>query len=106
MNPYNLQVGDLVTSYYDGVWEIITIDQRWEHKVNRLDYAMGDKPSDDYKEYSPLVTIQEKYNSDGVKPKKARVKQCDIQFCKPYKEEVEKWINTMEKRIKALKKIL
>lgn len=76
-----LKVGDIVTSYYNGIWKIIKIGECRLIRGYNSRYRAA-----------PLVTLEKMYTRRHKKVKNKIIKICDITWCTKLSEEQVKLI--------------
>lgn len=104
-----MKKGDLVTSCYKGLYEIIDITKRWENKnyempFERRAYCYQEvETSHCGEEMSSLVTIRQRYSDTGKPVKTTRNRTCDIGFCKPASEFINEKTLSLEEELTRFK---
>ena len=99
-----LVVGDIVTSYYKGIYKVVEVRQRWRSQ----DYK---RYSTEFTEATPtrindLIRIVQIYNSE-LKPVKSKVvKQCDALYCKKISDIASQQVLDLERKIEFYKQFL
>ena len=97
----------MITAYHAGYHKITRIVKRWENKTKDTDYArnaysiMGEFTDECGKEINSLIYYKQILDSKG-NPKKSQEKCCDIDFCKPALDSVQKEIETYTEIIQKL----
>jgi len=109
----NIQVGDLVTSYWKGYFEVTAVKRRWAQikasATQGQKYAYATFVYDAAtcgEELNPIIHLSQRYRSDGTPVKVSKTtRSCDSAFCKPAKEEIRRYIAELEQVIKNLNQI-
>lgn len=110
----NIKVGDLISTYWAGYYEVTNVIRRWESKKGTTDYErlaysiLGEENySEDTcgKEINPLITIIQKFTKEGKPVVTKKEKTCDSQFCKPAKEHLEEEIKKLTEVLKQLEDV-
>lgn len=110
----SIKVGDLVSAYWAGYYEVIKINRRWEKKDGktlheRTAYSiLGEENfSEDTcgEEMNPLITVIQKFTKEGKPVVTKKEKICDSCFCKPAKEHIEEEIKKLVEVLKQLEDV-
>jgi hypothetical protein len=91
-----MQVGDLITTYHKGFWELETIEVR-RITQRDIDYysSYANKILGD--EYSPLFHYKKIFDEKGNLAKTKIVNRCDASFCNHAKQHVDKLLTEVNK---------
>lgn len=81
-----LKPGDLITTYYKGYYEFVTMEER--------------------KDNAPLYYFKLKYDSNGQPRMSKKLQCCDAAYCRLAKNFLEKEIEQRKTQIENLNKIL
>lgn len=87
-----IKIGDLITTYWKGFYEVTRIERRWENKKGETYYERYANclsvydPETCGDEINPLYHFIQKYSSEGKPVKLKTIKSCDTQFCKLAKD--------------------
>jgi hypothetical protein len=106
----DIQIGQIVTTYYAGYFEVTRIEQRWLNKTKETAYEQsaycirGEHTADCGEEMNPIIYFKQLYDAKG-NPKKSKEKGCDSSFCKLAKESIEAEINSLQEIINKLSNI-
>ncbi len=88
-------IGDIITAYHKGFWQIIKIERRFIKKgdpgyMYRIVGPIGT-------EYNPLITYRLIAKNDGtLVPLSTKTASCDAMFCKLAKESITERISEIE----------
>lgn len=106
-----MKVGDLVTSYWKGFYEIVKIERRWEYKLGETECYRRSHCLTEYdpetcgKEMRPTFFLTQRYTAEG-KPVKGKVtRACDSSWCHLVENFIPNEIKRLEAIIENLKKI-
>lgn len=110
----NIKVGDLITAYWKGLYEVVKIERRWKNKT-KVDqgehwmcaYAIHENYDDKTcgEELPPLVHVIQKYSSKGKPVKSTEIEVCSLEFCKPAKEFLRKELKHLREITSRLENI-
>jgi hypothetical protein len=108
-----MKIGDLVTSYWKGFYEIVKIERRWRNKTKEGEYyqqaycIQGEHTEDCGEEMNSLIHVVQLYKEDGAAIKRSKtIRVCDSAFCKPAKEVISSFIEYHKKSIDNLQLVL
>jgi len=79
-NYKGINVGDLITTYYDGYWELLEITPRWVTKSD-IYYKSTHHKLGLGMETSPSMLFQKRFNSDGSTVVGGEILSCDAIHC-------------------------
>ena len=101
-----MKIGDLVTGYHVGIHKIEKIVRRFYKDEGEIpSHLRGSKVVGD--EYGALVTYVRVLSDDGKVSTNKKRNACDMAFCKPVKELVEKKtrdLKNLKQQLKHIKK--
>jgi len=106
-----MKVGDLVTSYWKGFYEIVKIERRWKNNGRTTEHGRRSYCFTEYdpvtcgEEMSPLLHIIQKYNEEGIPIKGKAVRFCDSYYCQLAEMFIPKKIEKLQTIIENLKQI-
>jgi hypothetical protein len=107
----SIKVGDLISTYYAGYYEVVKVVRRWENKVGKTPYerfaycTIGEDNFDKDtcgEEMNPLLTFIQKFTKEGKPVVTRKEKMCCSSYCKPAKEYVADEIKKLELVLKQL----
>ena len=108
-----IKIGDMVTSYWNGYYEVVKIDRRWENKWYADEYQkraysiIGEfDPEKCGEEFEPLVHVIQKFTGDGKPINGKAIRMCCASCCRPMYQDIEKQIEKHNKVIEQLTAIL
>ncbi len=84
-----LAPGDLISTYYSGIFKLTQIELRSENGQER----------------SPLFYFVQVFAADGKPKNGKKVQCCDASYCRNYKERLQKSISELEATLERLKKV-
>ena len=90
--------GQKITTYYAGYFEVTRIVRRWLNKTMDTDFSQyaycicGEFTDECGKEMNPIIYFKQIFDGKG-NPKKSKEKGCDMQYCNPAEESIQKEIN-------------
>jgi len=108
-----MKIGDIVTAYKKGYYEVIGIRRRWINKTHNTNYMQraycitGEEnynPDTCGEEFGALIDLKQLHDSKGNKVKEIPY-TCDISFCKNAVDDINERIYEMNKEINQLKLI-
>lgn len=101
------QIGQLITTYYAGYFEVTRTVRRWkdvsqknEHYQNAYCIS-GEYNSNCGEEINPIIYFIQRYDTKG-NPKKSKEKSCDSSFCKPAVETLNVEIQSLQETLNKL----
>ena len=100
-------VGQKITTYYAGYFEVTRIVRRWLNKTKSLEYAQssycisGEHTDDCGDEMRPIIYFIQLYDAKG-NPKKSKEKCCDMCYCKPATETLNAEIQSLQELVNKL----
>ena len=100
-------IGQKITTYYAGYFEVTRIERRWLNKTKDTEYdqsaycIIGEHTDECGKEFSPIIYFIQRYDTKG-NPKKSKEKGCDSSFCKPAKETLNAEIQSLQETLNKL----
>ena len=106
-----MKIGDLVTAYWKGYYEIINIKRRWERKQGETPYQKQAYCLTEYDpetcgiEMNPLYNLIQRYSAEGKPVKTSKIQTCDSGFCKLAKDFIPLEVNRLEVIINDLNNI-
>lgn len=100
-----IKVGDLITAYHKGFWQVTEVQRRF-----LTDYDVATYSSyRDYKagyEYNPVIHYKQVATAGFVKTSGKKIKSCDASFCRKISEEYFAKLRVdLEKQIAALEQL-
>ena len=110
----SIKVGDLVTSYWSGYFEVVKVTRRWENKTGATEYfrrAYNIQGIENYnedtcgEEMQPLITVIKKFDKSGKIVVTKKEQTCDASYCKVAKEVILLEINKLKQTIKLLEDV-
>ncbi len=99
-----MKVGDLVSAYWAGYYEIVKISRRWEKKDSKTFYERraccitGEENFNEDTcgvEMNPLLTLIQKFTKEGKPVVTKKERTCDSSFCKPAEEYIAEEIKKL-----------
>lgn len=106
-----MKVGDLVTSYWKGFYEIVKIERRWENKDKTTPHGRSSYCFTEYdpetcgKEMRPLLFLTQRYTAEGTLIRGKAIRTCDSSYCHLAENYIPNEIKRLETIIENLKKI-
>lgn len=100
-------IGQKITTYYAGYFEVTRIERRWLNKTKDTEYAQraynirGEYTDECGEEILPLIYFKQLYDAKG-NPKKSKEKGCDMSYCKPAVETINAEIQSLQEMINKL----
>jgi len=100
-------IGQKITTYYAGYFEVTRIERRWLNKTKDTEYAQRaynitceftDECGD---EFNHIIYFKQLYDAKG-NPKKSKEKSCDSSFCKPAVETLNAEIQSLQEMLNKL----
>jgi hypothetical protein len=100
-----MKVGDLITTFWAGYFELVKIIPRY--KIDKWPWLTYDyKEGQTYKEGltlgDPIFVIKQKYRSTGVKYNSTEEKECSAEYCELATTSINKEINLLNEKVKRL----
>jgi len=105
-----LQIGQIVTTYYAGYFRITRIERRWKNKTKEKEWEQsaynikGEHTEECGEEMNSLIYFTQLYDAKG-NPKKSKEKCCVDSFCKPAIESIQEEIQSLQEIITKLSNI-
>ena len=93
-----MKVGDLITTYFKGFYELVRIERRWEYRLGTTLYQKQANCKSIYdpetcgEEMSPLFYFKQKYSAEGKPVNIKTIKCCSASFCKPAQQFIKEEI--------------
>jgi hypothetical protein len=100
-------IGQKITTYYAGYFEVTRIERRWLNKTKDTEYAQraynirGEYTDECGEEFSPIIYFKQLYDAKG-NPKKSKEKGCDMSYCKPAIDSVNAEIQSLQELVNKL----
>jgi hypothetical protein len=88
-DEYNgFKVGDIITTYYNGFYELTRIERRYLTERDISNYNVyKDKVAGD--EYSPMFHFVKIADANGIRCKVGKPNSCDASLCRKAKEYIK-----------------
>lgn len=96
-----MKIGDLITAYHSGIHKIINIQERWNHKDSVMLPYFYEYNENCGNKIGDLITYVKIANDEGEIINSKKELCCDILFCKPLSNCIER----LEKRLNKLKNL-
>ncbi len=99
--------GQKITTYYAGYFEVTRIVRRWLNNTKDTDYSRyaycieGEFTDECGEEMNPIIYFKQIFDAKG-NPKKSKEKGCDMDYCKPAEESIQKEIDTYTELLNKL----
>lgn len=100
-------IGQKITTYYAGYFEVTRIERRWKNKTKDTEYAqraycISSEHTDECgEEVNPIIHFKQLYDAKG-NPKKSKEKGCDMSYCKPAVETLNAEIQSLQEMLNKL----
>ncbi len=100
-------IGQKITTYYAGYFEVTRIVRRWKNKTKDTEYTQGayfisgEHTDDCGDEMRPIIYFIQLYDAKG-NPKKSKEKCCDMCYCKPATETLNAEIQSLQELVNRL----
>ena len=102
---WDLKPGDIVTSYYKGVYEVINVQPIYKSKRGWV-YEEHEVNENSLERFGDLVTVKQIYTGE-LKPYKGKVnRQCDSCFCSKISDIALEQIKDLERKIEFYKQFI
>jgi len=88
-----MKIGDIVTSFWKGYWEIVAIDTEYYKKHGG------------HYEGRALIHVKKVYDDNGKPVNSKQIKACDSAWCKSAKLHIDNVVIDLENKIKSLKEL-
>lgn len=107
----DIKVGDLVTAYWSGYFEVVKIMRRWEDKTKATEYyrtAYNIQGIENYnedicgEEMQPLIVMLKRFDKSGKKVVSRKEQTCDATYCKDAEEILPLEIEKLKQSINLL----
>jgi hypothetical protein len=101
-----LNIGDLVTGYNKGYFEVLDVVPRWHGYNSQGIYDISYEPKEGFTEMNASVHLIQKYDSYGRVVNKVKSYGCDIAYISLAKDAIPKEVEALEKTIDQLKSLI